>query len=67
MPKVRGKSGHPRKLYLTTDTTVLTFYCQIDGTEHDIKEAVFVWDIEDGKMLKICGNHRENFRYQLVK
>jgi hypothetical protein len=67
MPKYKGKSGHPIKLYLTTDTTVLTFYCQIDGTEHDIKEAVFVWDVEDGKILKICGKHEGDFRFQPIK
>mgnify|MGYP006992539742 CR=1 FL=1 len=64
---VNGKSGHPRKLYLTTDTSLLTFYCQIDGTEHKMSEAVYVWDVEDNQIIKVCGNHADDFRFRPLK
>lgn len=60
-------AGHPRKLYLTTDTSLVTFYCQIDGTEHKMIEAVYVWDIEDNQILKICNNHANDFRFRPLK
>ena len=64
---VKGKSGHPRKLYLTTDTSLLTFYCQIDGTEHPMSEAIYVWDVEDNQIIKVCGNHGNDFRFRPLK
>ena len=67
MAGTKRKPGHPRKMYLVTDTSCLTFYCQICGEENKMEDACFVWDREDNKVLKVCGKHEGDNKFKSLK